>query len=123
MSLMSMRRSMKNFVTWAVWGFVGIFAIGAFLQFNPYSARGNGTGRDGTATFARINGEDVSAAAFQREIERNGSFYQMMGQSAGISQRAEFPKQAWESLLRDYAEAEAAKKAGVNVDIGDAQKE
>src|SRR5687767_12188713 len=121
MSLMTMRRSMKNFLTWAVWGFV---AISAFLQFNPYSgAPGGSAAATSTATFARINGEDVPAMAFQREVDRQGSFYEMMGQPASISQRAEFPKQAWSSIVRDYAEAEAARKAGVNVSMGDAQKE
>lgn len=124
MSLMTMRRSMKNFLTWAVWGFVAIFAITAFLQFNPYSgAPGGSAAATSTATFARINGQDVPAMAFQREIERTRGFYEMMGQPASISQRAEFPKQAWSSIVRDYAEAEAAKRAGVNVSVGDAQKE
>jgi parvulin-like peptidyl-prolyl isomerase len=122
MSLIQMRRTMRNVVPFLVWGFVGIFVVTAFFTFNPgLNSAGAGGSR---GTFARINGQEVSAAEFANSVQRMREQYRQFaspGQPLGLETQTQIPGQVYEQILQEYAQAEAARASGVSVSESEAQ--
>lgn len=125
MGLVGIKRKMQYALPAFVWGFVLIFAAGAFFAFNPFSGASRSAGGDSGDVFARINGETVSYGEFEQAVRRmQDQFRSFSAMSGGsLQQQAEIPRYAYEELLRARAEARAAEAMGVSASTSAARSE
>ncbi|MFN3651059.1 MAG: peptidylprolyl isomerase [Armatimonadota bacterium] len=122
MSLVRARENMK-YLQILVWAFVVVFVLGAVAMYNTGSTPA--PAGSGAAEFARINGDPVSNAQFDatmRQVERQyEQFAQFGGQPVSLEQRMQFPEIAWQQIVGEYAQAEAAEANGVSVSSSEAR--
>jgi parvulin-like peptidyl-prolyl isomerase len=129
MSLIRIKRHMQK-LAWIVPTFVGLFILTILIGSSPFVGGGGGSGSSAGASggaghlFARINGQEVSRDQFNMELDRiRQQASQFSGGSLSVQMLARMPQMAFEQLLREYAQAAAARDHGVAVSPGDAERE
>ncbi len=125
MSLTSLRDRLHKLV-WIIPTFAGIFALSILIGASPFTGGGAGGGpsdsRGGSQLLGRINGQEVTQTDFVASLEGVRNQFQQFSQGpVTLSQQAEFPRFAYESLLQEYAVTAAAKAAGVTATPSEAR--
>jgi parvulin-like peptidyl-prolyl isomerase len=122
MSLTRLRYGMKRLL-WVIWAFAAIFILGIFLSFN---FGGDVATAQGGSLFARVDGQNITTGEFDFQLretrDQYRQFAQMTGQPMTSQMEAELPGYAWESMLREYTDATAAKASGINVSPAEARR-
>jgi parvulin-like peptidyl-prolyl isomerase len=112
-----MRRSFRHLII-GVYVFVAIFILGAIFMYAP-SANRVSAGADTGYVLAKIGPYEVTNDQFAGLLQQYERMYEMMP----VSAQGSLLGQTYESIIHQYAMADAAKAAGVNVSTADAQAE
>lgn len=125
MSLVQARRQMKYLMV-LVWMFIAIFVLGAAFMYGGSGRSSRGGAGTSEGLFAKINGHEVSMQDYKRSLDSMRQQFTMMGgagRSVSLEQQQDLPRYAYDQILREYTQAEAAEANGVQVSEGDAGAE
>lgn len=115
MSLLRLKYKMRRAIRPLLWVFLAVFTATIFFGYSSYNKP---TSASSSETIARVNGQDVSDADYDRAYNRMRGF---LGRSGGLDMQMMVARYAFDQVVQEVLQQQAAKEMGVDVSRREAQ--
>src|SRR5437773_1193222 len=125
MSLTTMRRKFKRAEKPIQLLLAAVFILGCFSLYGSYNGSFGARAQAEDLTVAKVNGQDVSRALYQRALDQNDQRMRMNSPSSPVTpeQEIQMKAAAFEMALNDTLRTQIAQQQGVSVSDGEVRAE